>query len=131
MAVVGTHVRLGLIARMAGSSQVVMLPWKMAAATGALSLRVLLLNPAQARCIQCIPSGWSSSCQAVIEHRVSDVLPTAYTFGGKLLTGCEAECKYGNMQERLTGDVVVCCDCTQAKRDLCCWPAPIQSSAPV
>ena len=36
------HVRLGLIARMAGSSQVVMLPWKMAAVTGADSCKVLL-----------------------------------------------------------------------------------------
>ena len=37
------HVKLGLRATMAGSSQVVMLPWKMAAATGALSWSVLLL----------------------------------------------------------------------------------------
>ena len=37
------HVKLGFRATMAGSSQVVMLPWKMAAATGALSWSVLLL----------------------------------------------------------------------------------------
>lgn len=39
----GSHVRLRLRARMAGSSQVVMLPWKMPAATSALSCSVLLL----------------------------------------------------------------------------------------
>ena len=42
-ATVLAHVKLGLRATMAGSSQVVMLPWKMAAATGALSCSVLLL----------------------------------------------------------------------------------------